>query len=555
MVNEQSPNEGLITDLVLDWTLKKPGRVEERLLEMAHQLWDFRNPYFSPRLPEGYAEGYKSYTVDDIQNLGKQQKTLGPFVDRFTRWDEPHSRITESERQQPGRPGSTSAAVSLTQNDVECSKVVELFNEVFDQNLSVYDLREGEVGFVLGTAPENLSQSTQGLSEETKRFMRESPKLWYQGSGLRNVFGLLARIVSDDRAIVIMDEPEAFLHPHQAWKLGFVLARVCLEEAKQLICATHDRQFLDGLAQGAQEQLKICRLDYHLINGDSHYTAHQVSSSFWSNMRDKSRVRYSHVLECLFSNHVILVEAEKDALFYQEALDHFARVNSDASGLQHELMFLPTSGNSEFAPMAKLVKEMGPRVLLIGDLDLICNEKRFNETISAVAGETAPRLRELQKQIEKVYEQDPALGETEQDSLLSQIRTSLTTENISESVRDLWLTHLDHLDAKRNANKKNELQRRIARDANLRSKNQTVLNLIRELLDELTEIGIFLVPWGELEDFDVELRKNGKKEWVHNALSKGVHKGSRAQEFIARIVSSIQLFDKDSQNTNRTATD
>lgn len=537
-VNEQSPHEGLITELELDWTLSEPHSIEDQLVTTAHNLWEFRDPNFFTHLPERFENAYGSYTVDDIRLIGKQMRTLGPFVEHYTRWDEPHSRIVESEKQQLGR--STTAAISLTQNESERAEAVTLFEEVFDETLSVYDLREGDVGFLLAEAPEGLSAATKGLDEETKKFMRESPKLWFQGSGMRNVFGLLARIISDDRSIVIMDEPEAFLHPNQAWKLGFVLARVCRESSKQLICATHDRHFIDGLAQGAQEQLRICRLDNESTSSGLSYTAYQVPSSFWSTMRDKSRVRYSNVLECLFSNHVILVEGESDALFYQETLEFAAAKDPEIARILNELIFLPTSGNSEFAPMIRLVKEMGPHVSLIGDLDLIANEERFEATINSVTGHVPTHLKEARKKIEELFDKDLQSGENDQDTLIRKLRETLTTETISDSARSLWTKHIDQLDKKRNDNRKNQLQRRIARRANLRTNDPAVKDLIQDLLCDLDAVGVFLVPWGELEHFDEELLKKGKQDWVRNALDAGVHKASRAQNFASKVLDFIR---------------
>jgi len=539
IVNEQSPNDGLITELELAWTSESSPSVEDQLQNLAYHLWEFRNPHFSPNLPNEFEHPYKPYTVEEIRKVGLQKKTLGPFVDHFTRWDEPHSRIVESEKQTLGQ--STTAAVSLTQNESERAEAVALFEKVFDETLSVYDLREGEVGFLLAEAPEGLSAATQGLDEDTKKFMRESPKLWFQGSGMRNVFGLIARMISDDRSIVIMDEPEAFLHPHQAWRLGFILAQVCQQKSKQLICATHDRHFLDGLARGGETNLKICRLDHEPSEDGRFYAAYQVPASFWANVRHESRVRYSHVLECLFSNHVILVEGEKDALFYQKALEHYASTHRSIERLQNELMFLPTGGNSEFAPMAKLVREMGPHVFIIGDIDLISNKDRFEATISSAVGHTPLNLEETRRRIEEIYEEDPSLGENEQDALIRKVKESLTSETVSPSVLELWTELLDSLDKKRRENKKNHLQRRIARDANFRTQSESVKGHLENLLDELAALGIFLVPWGELEDFDETLRKQGKQDWAHKALNSGVHRDSRAQDFIANVANSIQL--------------
>lgn len=541
VVFEQSPDDGLIGEIELEWSTVEPSAVGANLINIAHGMWSFQDPYFSPRLPDGYERAYRSYTAEDLARLGQQRAILGPFVDRFTRWDEPHSRFLESEKHEPSR--SDAVAVSLTQYETDRAAVADLFREIFGEDLSVYDLREGEVGFLIGQPPGGASQSTQGLDEKTRKFMTEAPKLWYQGAGLRNVFGLLARIVADDRAIVIMDEPESFLHPNQAWKLGFVLARLCKQQSKQLICATHDRHFLAGLAQGSGDLLRICRLNYESTEQGKDYSSYLVPSTFWTDIRDQSRVRYSTILECLFSDQVILVESESDARFYQEAMDYFVESNPSLPRGQRELMFIPTGGNSEFAPMARLVTEMGPKVVVIGDADLIANEKRYKATIESIAGQVPDELITNRARIEAIFESDPKLGESEQDALIRELRESLEAVNQGAGVASAsgsWGPLLERLEALRKKNRKNNLQGRIARHGNLRSENEQVRELFELLLDGLGALGVFLVPWGELEHFDPELLRQGKQGWVHRAIHSGVHKGERAQTFIAKVVGNLQ---------------
>lgn len=58
----------------------------------------------------------------------------------------------------------------------------------------------------------------------------------------------------------------------------------------------------------------------------------------------------------------------------------------------------------------------------------------------------------------------------------------------------------------------------------------------------LRTCGIFLLPTGELEDFDRKLlRKVGKSEWVAEAIARGIHKEDLAQSFIRSVVSEKQI--------------
>ncbi|WP_297587750.1 ATP-dependent endonuclease [uncultured Corynebacterium sp.] len=539
-VGDQSVDDGLVKTIEIEWQ-GSSKEVSASLVESARRNWRERDDYFDPDLPHSYAGSHRFYGVADIQQLGEQNATLGPFVETFTRWDEPHSRIEESEEQNLER--SRVAAVSLARNDDELEQVSLLFHEIFEEHLSVHDLRNGSVGFVLGEGPEEPSGATRGLSEETKDFMNKAPKLWFQGSGLRNAFGLLARIVSDERSIVIMDEPEAFLHPHQSWKLGMVLGKLCVEESKQIVCATHDRHLLTGLAQGAQDRLQVCRFSSSGGSDTKNYKVESVSSQFWEDIRDQSRVRFSEVLESFFYDEVFLVEGEEDALFYQEAMDHYFQDHNVPASGRGERMFLPTGGNSEFAPMARLVKSLGPRVMAIGDVDLISNRDRFYETVKAFGTpDIAKRLTIIRDEIEAIYKNNENLGETKTERAQRLLKERLAQKGsgaVDDDVRELLDDLLDGLEEKQHLASKNRLQRRVAKNANTRSSNSTVVTKVEHLAEKLRSVGIFLVPMGALEHFDeVLLNQKGKRGWVRRALDKGTHRALAAQSFIGNVINN-----------------
>jgi len=60
-----------------------------------------------------------------------------------------------------------------------------------------------------------------------------------QGDGMCSMLGVLIPVVSATYPIVLVDEPEAFLHPPQARILGQSLAVLAQERNLQLFLATH----------------------------------------------------------------------------------------------------------------------------------------------------------------------------------------------------------------------------------------------------------------------------------------------------------------------------
>jgi predicted ATPase len=66
---------------------------------------------------------------------------------------------------------------------------------------------------------------------------------------MRSVLGLLIPLVTDHYCISLIDEPEAFLHPPRARTLGTEVANLASTNESQLLLATHDKNFLQGLVE------------------------------------------------------------------------------------------------------------------------------------------------------------------------------------------------------------------------------------------------------------------------------------------------------------------
>lgn len=90
------------------------------------------------------------------------------------------------------------------------------------------------------------------ITPEYTAAMAQLPPLDQQGDGMRSLLGQLLPLLTGNYPLVLIDEPEAFLHPPQARALGEELGRISGERGAQVIVATHDRNLLAGLlASGA----------------------------------------------------------------------------------------------------------------------------------------------------------------------------------------------------------------------------------------------------------------------------------------------------------------
>src|SRR5690606_17857463 len=89
-------------------------------------------------------------------------------------------------------------------------------------------------------------------------------KIDTQGDGFRSFVGIVLSLLFSKDRIVLLDEPEAFLHPAQARYLGKWIADNSDKLSGQIIISTHNSNFLSGLLQ-SDKKVDIYRLNR---NGD-----------------------------------------------------------------------------------------------------------------------------------------------------------------------------------------------------------------------------------------------------------------------------------------------
>jgi predicted ATPase len=131
--------------------------------------------------------------------------------------------------------------------------------------------------------------------------LQRLPLVQHQGDGIRSFIGIMLTLVAASYPIVLIDEPEAFLHPPQARLLGRKLAAEARDRA-QVIIATHSIDVLLGLLDADDASVTIARLTRQ---GDVNPVAVLSPDQLRELWRDPL-LRYSNVLDGLFHRGVVL---------------------------------------------------------------------------------------------------------------------------------------------------------------------------------------------------------------------------------------------------------
>ncbi len=133
-----------------------------------------------------------------------------------------------------------------------------IVQEVFGEHLEL-DRLGRTVTLRVGVVTEPVPP-VNAVTLEYRTAMANLPQLQDQGDGMRSMLGLVLPLLASEVKVVIIDEPEAFLHPPQAQSLGRVLGRLAKERGIQVVLSTHDRSLLAGIL-ASDADLSVVSLD------------------------------------------------------------------------------------------------------------------------------------------------------------------------------------------------------------------------------------------------------------------------------------------------------
>jgi hypothetical protein len=315
------------------------------------------------------------------------------------------------------------------------------------------------------------------LGPEGRNFLGQATDIADFSHGIKAFTGLAAALLSTDFRVMLIDEPEAFLHPVLARKLGGRLTELANDREGNVLAATHSPEFLMGCVEAGN--VNVIRLTYRQEVPSARLLA---ASDLREMMRDPL-LRSTSVLSALFHEGAVVCEGDGDRAFYQEinyrlltvrpeqGEDSDEDVDAEAPEISQELegadnsIFLNAHGKDPVPRIVGPLRRMGIPAAAIVDLDVLKND------FSAL----------------------------------------LTAALVPEDSRYSWGTHRGRVDGKLRS-----------KDASYKTKGGIDLldpsdrESAETLLNNLAEYGIFVVPTGELESWLKEWLNDSpaKKRWV-----------------------------------------
>lgn len=336
------------------------------------------------------------------------------------------------------------------------------------------------------------------------------PGLDDQGDGMRSVIGIIAALCAVKKPIILLDEPEAFLHPPQAMQLGEAINNL-INSSQQLFVATHSADFLRGLLSKTQD-VNIIHIERAI---DDKVTISILDAPTLKQIITDPLLSSSRVLDGLFYKGVVVTEGDADATFYQRAFQMIGAAN--------EIHFINAHNKQTLKKVITPYQKLGIKFALVADADVL-REKHDMEEILQITDDAALKERVL-KQIEnvldyfKVKSSLAVMLELRKEILLF-VSSELMTETLNQKNSNAALFELrkklkelrDETDDLRDFKR----QGRCALD----EKHQAYFD---SLWKDCASIGFFIVPVGELESWLVDYgvaRKSNKAKWITEALQK-----------------------------------
>ncbi|MBE7525795.1 AAA family ATPase [candidate division WWE3 bacterium] len=261
------------------------------------------------------------------------------------------------------RDPSTSFQV-LFRNDEKRREVRRIVYESFGSYFVIDPTSLGELRIRLSDFPPKNNVEEQGLHDEARKFHKNARPIEETSDGVKAFIGIVTEIIAGDPRILLIDEPEAFLHPSLAQKLGNEISRAAQSTDKKVFVSTHSPAFVMGCIQSGA-LINIIRLTYR----DKVATARVFPSNELLELMRNPLLRSTGVLSGLFYEFVIVTESDSDRAFYQEINERLLRFKPEW-GIPN-CLFINAQNKQTVPTILRPLRKLGIPALGVVDIDVI----------------------------------------------------------------------------------------------------------------------------------------------------------------------------------------
>ena len=348
--------------------------------------------------------------------------------------------------------------------------------------------------------------------------MKKYPSIELQGDGFRSFVAVILSLLLSKNKVVLLDEPEAFLHPEQARRLGQWISDHTEAFPCQVVVATHNANFLSGLLSGSQPA------DIYRLNRNDDITSFTKITADATQALSKSPILSSQrVLEGIFARGVVVCEADSDRIIYNSVAIH--------EHSNQEILFIHAHNKQTVKSVVTLLNNASIPTVAIVDIDIMNSEAELSQTLQAFnSTEDMTEILALRTVVAGHIE------ELSEDEVLDKIKFKV--EEFLTQIRG----NEHNLSGAKGA--LNRIRSEATKWSQLKKGGLDYLDSpfkeqAEKIVADSSKHGLYIVSVGEVEGWmDLGVRKN---RWVIPALEE-IHSGrcpDALKEFIGRVINSL----------------
>lgn len=430
-------------------------------------------------------------------------RNIAPFAGLFCTRMSTEARITDSNPANaiPFLNSSASHPIhTMYLDDKIEARLSQYFRRAFGEDLIVFRLGGSEIPLLVGKRLVPHHDEDRISSTYCDRLRGSTVALQEQGDGMRSFASVILHLLAPiTPSILLLDEPEAFLHPPQARLLGEIIADERPSRA-QLFVATHSPDVLRGLTNVASNNLRVLRVQRE--GNENH--VRELDKELVREISVDPLMNYSSVMSGVFHESVIICESDADCMFYSSILD-LPEISGER---KPDVLFVHAGGKDRIATLAKTLIQLGVPVDVVVDIDVIREPESLRNIVESL-GHESDKVTLLAKKIKKAIEQRrPGLNASEMKKEIEGILDVAPQNGEFPKGSRLAIESLfrkaSPWDAVKNAG-----------ESAIPSGGAT--SQYRELSELCKRIGLWIVPVGELEGFCKTVGGHGPR-WVQQVI-------------------------------------
>jgi len=394
------------------------------------------------------------------------------------------------------------------------------FRAAFGEDLILYRMGGDRLPLYVGTRPELAEGDDLTSADYVKEVHRTAVPLSEQGDGVRSYATILTHAFGSIAAsVLLLDEPEAFLHPPQARLLAETLSSSNLS-VRQFFVATHSADVLTGLLTSQSRNVKIVKLG----RSSGQLSFHVLDKARTAAIARDPLLKYSGVLGAVFHRRTFVCEGDSDCLFYNAILD----IPSVRSNAARDALFIHAGGKHRLPQLMAALKTLDVHFDVICDIDVLRDEGLLEKVVLEAGGDW--------NSIEKTWRAFSAdvngtKKDIPDDIIVTTLQTLADEAAVAGGVDDKLRTRI------RQATTPMSLWEEIKEGGAQAIPAGQASERFRILKEKLSTWGVWIVPVGTLEGFCKSVP--GKTGWVQRVLeSKALETDEelgQAREFVSAI--------------------